>query len=109
MIFALINYTDTWNGGLFTYGTNELADGERFTVGSQVWEIDYDYQIGGRNIQPLNFTTSQNTGGSYVTVTAVPEPGTLMLTAIGAGLAVAAGLRRRRASQPAGATMKIGR
>jgi hypothetical protein len=32
-IFAMINYTGGWNGGLFTYNGNELADGESFFVG----------------------------------------------------------------------------
>ena len=95
-IFALINYTGTWNNGLFTYGTNELADGERFAVGSQIWEIDYNYAyVPGTTIQPLNFTASQNTGGSYVTVTSVPEPGTLMLAGLAAAILAFAARRRR--------------
>jgi hypothetical protein len=93
-VFAMINYTGTWDGGLFTLGGQSLANGSRFAVGSQLWEIAYDYVVGGSNIQPLNFTSSQDTGGSYVTVTAVPEPATLVLLAAAAGLAALA--RRRR-------------
>ena len=86
-VFAMINYSGAWNGGLFSYGGQSLADGSRFSVSSQLLEIDHTYQIGGSNIQPLNFTSSQNTGGSYVTITAVPEPTTLMLLAAAASLA----------------------
>jgi autotransporter-associated beta strand protein len=45
-VFAMINYTGTWNTGLFTYNSQTLANGSRFFVGSQMWEIDYDYQVG---------------------------------------------------------------
>lgn len=31
-----------WNGGLFTDNGNELSNGERFLVGDQLWEIDYN-------------------------------------------------------------------
>jgi len=89
----MINYTGTWNTGLFTYNGQTLANGSRFMVGSQMWEIDYAYRVGGSNIQPLNFTSSQDTNGSFVTITAVPEPASLALLAAAAGLAAVA--RRR--------------
>lgn len=103
-VFAMINYTGAWDGGLFTFGGQSLANGSRFSVGSQLWEIDDDYQIGGSNIQPLNFTASQDTGGSYVTVTAVPEPATLVLLASAAGLAGLATRRKRGAGVRAART-----
>ncbi|MGB8852129.1 MAG: autotransporter-associated beta strand repeat-containing protein, partial [Pirellulales bacterium] len=102
-IFALINYSGSWNGGLFTYGTNELADGERFMVGAQQWEIDYNASAGG-----LNFTGDYLPSSSFVTITAVPEPSTLALMAIGTGLAALAA-RRRRLSVAAGHPGRHGR
>jgi hypothetical protein len=90
-IFALINYSGNWNGGLFTYGTNELADGERFSVGSQVWEIDYN-RTSSAGLD--NYTTSY-VSGSFVTVTAVPEPSTYVMLAIAGGIAAVAARRRR--------------
>ena len=87
-IFALINYTGTWNNGLFTYGTNELADGERFAVGSQIWEIDYNSTTAG-----LDYTGAY-VGSNFVTVTAVPEPSTYAMAL--AGLACVGYLVRRR-------------
>ncbi|MGA0041090.1 MAG: PEP-CTERM sorting domain-containing protein, partial [Pirellulales bacterium] len=90
-IFALINYSGTWNSGLFTYNGNELADGERFAVGSQLWEIDYN-RTSSAGLD--NFTTDYLPSSSFVTVTAVPEPATIVLLAAAAGLAALA--RRRR-------------
>jgi hypothetical protein len=84
-IFALINYSGSWNGGLLSSGGTPLADGSQFSVGSQWWEIDYNSSTGGDN-----FTSDYLPSSSFVTVTAVPEPGTLALLGIGAGLAVLA-------------------
>jgi autotransporter-associated beta strand protein len=92
-VFAMINYSGAWNNGLFTYNGQPLADGSRFSVGSQLWEIDYNYVVGGSNIQPVNFPSSQDTNGFYVAVTAVPEPATFALLAAAAGVAA---LTRRR-------------
>ena len=66
---------------MFTYAGTPLADGSRFSVGSQLWEIDYNSTTAG-----LNFT-SDYVGSNFVTVTAVPEPATLVLVAAAAGLA----------------------
>ncbi|MEX0689251.1 MAG: autotransporter-associated beta strand repeat-containing protein [Pirellulales bacterium] len=89
-IFALINYSGVWNGGLFSYEGQELTNGSRFTAGSQLWEITYDSPTGG-----LNFTDDYLPSGSFVIVTAVPEPSTLALLAV-AGMGLAAQARRRR-------------
>jgi fibronectin-binding autotransporter adhesin len=87
-IFALINYSGTWDGGVFTYNSQPLTDGSRFAVGSQLWEIDYNSSTAG-----LNFTSDYLPSSSFVTVTAVPEPGSLVILAAAAGLAMVA--RRR--------------
>ena len=91
-IFALFNYSGTWNGGVFTYAGTPLADGSRFTVGSQMWEIDYNSTTAG-----LNFT-SDYVGSNFVTVTAVPEPSTYVMLAIAGGIGAIAARRRRKAA-----------
>jgi fibronectin-binding autotransporter adhesin len=87
--FSLISYgNNSWDGGLFTYQGNELANLETFSTGLNQWEIRYDDPIGGSN-----FTGDQLVGSS-VTITAVPEPASLAAVAIGCG-ALAIALRRR--------------
>jgi len=91
-VFAMINYTGTWNGGLFSYNGQTLADGSRFSVGSQQWEVDYNYAYDTGNpttTRPLNFQgdyAPASGSQTFVAVTAVPEPATLALLAA-AGLA----------------------
>jgi len=95
----MINYTGAWDGGLFTYGGQTLADGSRFFANGQMWEIDYDYAYTGSNTQPLNYSGDfLPTSGTqtFVTVTAVPEPATLALLAAGLGLAAVAARSRSR-------------
>jgi fibronectin-binding autotransporter adhesin len=92
-VFAMINYTGAWDGGFFTSNGQTLADGSRFFVGSQQWEIDYAATSGG-----LNFTDDY-VSGSFVTITAVPEPATLALAAA-ASLGLAALTRRGGARGP---------
>ena len=91
-IFTMINYSGSWNGGLFTYGANVLSDGERFVVGTQLWEIDYNRtSLAGL----ANFTGDYLPSSSFVAITAVPEPAALVLAACGTVLATCA-VRRRR-------------
>ena len=47
-----------------------------------------------------NVTGDSPPSTSFVAITAVSEPATLVLMAIGAGLAAGAGLRRRKEPQP---------
>jgi hypothetical protein len=91
-IFAMINYTGGWNNGLFTYDGNELADGERFFVGSQQWEIDYNRTS---SAGLANFTSDYQPSSKFVAITAVPEPSTLVLVGIGGAIACWAARRRR--------------
>jgi len=88
--FTLINYTGSWNNGLFTYNSSLLADGANFTAGLNTWGIDYN-----ATSQGLNFVGEQ-TAPNFVNITVVPEPTTSMLIAVG-GLASMVFRRRRRA------------
>ena len=91
-IFALINYSGAWNGGLFTFGSTVLTDGAQFMVGEQQWEIDYN------RTSPtglLNFTGDYLPSSNFVAITAVPEPSTLVLAALGVCLAAWAARRPR--------------
>jgi autotransporter-associated beta strand protein len=73
---SLLQYAGQWNGGFFTYGTNELANGEAFadTYGNQ-WTIVYDALGGGDNfatqLDDSHFITLSN-------ISAVPEPANLL-------------------------------
>jgi hypothetical protein len=102
-VFAMINYTGAWNTGLFSYNGAALADGSRFSVGSQLWEIDYDYvydTASPTTIRPVNFRDDYAPASgtqTFVAITAVPEPATLVLLAAAAGLAL---LRRARCPSP---------
>ena len=102
-VFAMINYTGAWNGGLFTYNGTPLADGSRFNVGDQQWQIDYDYAYNTASpttIQPLNYQgdyVSSSGTQTFVAISAVPEPSTLALLGVGvAALGLARARRTRR-------------
>ena len=84
---SLINYAGTWNGGFFTYGAGVLTNNGTFTAGLNTWRINYDAISGG-----LNFAT-EYTSGHFVTLTAVPEPGSWL--ALGCLIGSGALLRRR--------------
>jgi len=91
--FTLVSYgANTWDGGVFSYAAGPLANGSRFIVGLNEWEITYDDTTGG-----VNFPGDQLTG-SFVTIQAVPEPNTIVLAGLGIGLAAFAARRRTRKS-----------
>ena len=85
-VFTLINYTGSWNNGLFTYGGNELANGGTFNDGLNTWQIDYDAITGGSNF------SGEYVAGNFVNITAVPEPAAALLGGVGMLML----LRRRR-------------
>jgi autotransporter-associated beta strand protein len=99
-IFALINYSGAWNNGLFTFNGTTLADGSRFFVGSQEWEIDYNRPS---STGLANYTGDYLPSSSFIAITAVPEPTTIALTGV-AALALGAGaIRRARKARQASA------
>ncbi len=90
--FSLINYTGIWNGGLFTVDGNAITDGGTFTMGLNTWQLDYDAVTGGSN-----FSSEYFGSGSFVNITAVPEPGSVALLLSGVGVVVFLRRFRRRA------------
>jgi fibronectin-binding autotransporter adhesin len=87
-VFTMINYGGGLSGGgLFSYGGLSLVEGGTFTVGANTWQIAYSSTTAGVNV------ASPLPSGSYVNLVAVPEPTTW--ATLGAGLMVAALLRRR--------------
>ena len=69
-------------------GRNELANLETFSTGLNFWEIRYNDTTGGSNF------TGDQLSGSYVTITAVPEPASLALVGAVAMFLLARGRRR---------------
>lgn len=94
-VFAMINYTGTWDGGRFTLNGTTLEDDSQFFVDDQMWQIDYNSTSGG-----LNYVSDYDTGAtsSFVTVTAVPEPSTTLMLVI-AGVAGVASARFRKTAK----------
>ena len=95
--FSLINYTGSWNSGLFSYGGSVLADGGMFSLAGQLWTIDYDATSGG-----LNFSGEYLPASSFVNIATVPEPSACALAAVGFGLAGLTRWRRRWAAKNTG-------
>ncbi len=79
--FTLISYSGDWNGGLF----EDYANFSKFESGANQWRIRYDDGTGGLNFGEFD---------SFVTLTVVPEPSSVLLL-LGVGLALLASRRRR--------------
>jgi autotransporter-associated beta strand protein len=76
---TFLDYTGTWNGGLFTFGGNVIEDDtSTFVVGANTFTINYNGGVGGTDVQ----------------LTAVPEPGAWI--SLLSGLGLLAGLQRLR-------------
>ena len=90
--FSLINYTGMLSGGFF-YG-EPLGDGESFLAGLNNWTITYGDAEGGANFIGEYF------GGAdkfvNLTLTAIPEPGSLLALGCLVGSGVLLRSRRRR-------------
>ena len=87
---TLINYTGSWNGGLFTYNSLVLSNGGTFSFNDQDWKIEYDAITGGSNF------SNEFLSGHFVNITAVPEPNTLWMFATGMVALVVLRLRNSR-------------
>ena len=85
---TLISSVGAWNGGLFSYLGNTLADDSTFTLGVNEWRFDYDDTIGGSN-----YAGDQAGAANFVTMTVIPEPSSAILVG---GLGMLGLLRRRR-------------
>jgi hypothetical protein len=82
---TLICYSGGWNGGLFNYQGETLADDSTLSFSGTSWLFNYNDSGAGTNYaDPL-------TGSTFVTLTAIPEPATALL----GGLGLLALLRRR--------------
>jgi len=79
--FSFLNYTGTWNGGLFKVGANTIADDSSFIFGANRYRLDY------------------NDGGNTVSLTTVPEPTTAASLLL--GLTLISCSRRVRRSRSA--------
>ena len=91
-ILSLVNYTGDWSGGSFARGGTTLADESMFSVGGQLWQIDYDATVGG-----VNRTAEYLPESHFVNLVAVPEPSAGALLGIGLlGPALAWRRARRR-------------
>lgn len=86
---SLINYAGNWNGEYFAYGANTLENHEVFTAGLNTWQITYGAKSGG-----LNFANEYNLAGSFINLTVIPEPASLL--ALGCLVGSGAFLRSRR-------------
>jgi autotransporter-associated beta strand protein len=73
---TLVSYTGTWNGGLFDYLGNPLGNGDTINFSGTDWVFRYDDTEHGTNY------IGDLTGSTFVTMTAVPQPGIMSLVGV---------------------------
>lgn len=66
---TVLSYTGVWDGGVFTYLGNPLANDSTFPLGANLWKIRYDDTSGGSN-----FTSAQSGATGFITLTVVTDP-----------------------------------
>ncbi len=79
---TLISYSGAWNSGVFS----GFADDSEFSLGLNTWRINYNDSIAGIN---------GGANSNFVTITAVPEPSSILLLGLCSGLSILR-LRRRK-------------
>ena len=85
--FTMINYSGSWNGGLFVMNGDVLEDDSNIIIADgKGWRINYNDISGGSNY------SMEQAYSNFVTLTAIPEPTVVTLGGLGALLL----LRRRR-------------
>lgn len=88
---TLISYNGTWDLGVFKYMGNPLANDSPITLNNNVWLFKYNDTSGG-----TNFSGEQTGAMGFVTMTVIPEPGTMGIVAV---FLAAALLKNRRPKQ----------
>lgn len=74
---TLLSYSGAWNGGLFSYAGNTLANGSTFQFSGADWQFKYNDTNAG-----TNYTADLLAGSSYVTMTVIPEPSASLLAVL---------------------------
>jgi hypothetical protein len=88
---SLASYNGGWNGGLWTFQGNLLANNSEIVVGLNRWLFRYDDATAGAN-------PSSGTYSGFVTIQAIPEPNTIAL--VGLSIVSVAGFNMRRRKRP---------
>jgi len=89
---TLMSYSGSWNGGLFTYDSQTLNNGDSFNFAGAMWEFLYNDTVAGSNFTSDLTWDGTGSGGGFVTMTVIPEPAAAFLGSLGLLFL----LRRRR-------------
>ncbi len=72
-VFTLVNYSGSWNSGLFTIGGATVGDGGKFLAGGYWCDIDYNAAAGGANYP------GDQVAGSFVNIRLMGRPPTIFM------------------------------